>query len=58
MTSMRIKAEPAADELKSADDKLLRADSLNIENMTKVHGKLSQVIMATNSALNLVAAQH
>ena len=42
------KTEPAAEELKSADEKLSRADSLNIENMIKTHGKVSQAITVTN----------
>jgi hypothetical protein len=42
------KTEPAAEESKSADDKLSRADGLNIENMIKSHGNVSQTITATN----------
>jgi len=42
------KTEPAAEELKSADDKLSRADSVNIEKMIEAHGKVSQTITATN----------
>lgn len=42
------KTEPATKELKSTEDKLSRADSLNIENMIKTHGKVSQTITVTN----------
>jgi len=42
------KTEPAAEEFESDDDKLSRADSINIEKMIEAHGKVSQTITATN----------
>ena len=41
-------AEPVSAELKTTDDKLSRADNLNIENVIKSHGKASETITATN----------
>ena len=42
------KTEPAPAELKSADDKLSRADNLDIGNMIKVRGKLDHTETVTN----------
>ena len=42
------KNKPSAEEIKSADDKLSRLDSLNIENMINSRGKLDQMITVTN----------